>query len=186
MRTFIAIPVPDEVKQYANNVKKELSLVLTDVKWVEVANYHLTLKFLGDINKNMLEDIKQKLITVGESCPSFELSTNELGYFPSNKRPRVIWLGLEGEMEKAVFLGERVDAYLAQLDFEPEKRRNYHLTLGRIRSEQPQAKIMQKTMDINNNRKKILFRIDEFYFMESQLSSSGPRYLPLAKIKLNG
>lgn len=186
MRTFIAIPVPDEVKQYANSVKKELSQVLNDVKWVELMNYHLTLKFLGDINKNRLEDIKQKLMTVGESCPPFELSTNELGYFPSPKRPRVIWLGVEGEMEKAIFLGERVDAYLAQWDFEPEKQRNYHLTLGRIRSEQPQSKLMQKTMDINNHRKKILFRVEEFYFMESQLSSSGPRYLPLAKIKLDG
>lgn len=186
MRTFIAIPVPDEVKQYANNVKKELSSVVTDVKWVELANYHLTLKFLGDINQNMLEDIKQKLVMVGESCTAFELSINELGYFPSHKRPRVIWLGVEGEMEKAEFLGERVDAYLSQLDFEPEKRRNYHLTLGRIRSEQPSAKLMQRTGDINNNRKKISFRVEEFYFMESQLSSSGPRYLPLAKIKLNG
>ncbi|MDD3267740.1 MAG: RNA 2',3'-cyclic phosphodiesterase [Syntrophomonadaceae bacterium] len=186
MRTFIAIPVPEQVKQYANRIKNDLGSVLTDVKWVEFANYHLTLKFLGDINKNMLEDIKQRLITVGESCPRFELSAKQLGYFPNNKRPRVIWLGVEGELEKAQFLGERVDAYLSQLGFEPEDRRNFHLTLGRIRSEQDQDKLMQKTVSINSSLEKIIFAVDAFYFMESQLSSSGPRYIPLARIDLNG
>lgn len=186
MRTFIAIPVPDDVKQYANKVKNELNSVAADIKWVEFSNYHLTLKFLGDINENLVGDIMQRLMTVGESCPPFELITKQLGYFPNIKRPRVMWLGVAGEMEKAEFLGERVDTYLAQLGFEPENQRNYHLTLGRIRSEQHLDKLLQKTLSINNNTEKIFFTIKEFYFMESQLTPSGPRYLPIGKINLKG
>ncbi|MDD2619101.1 MAG: RNA 2',3'-cyclic phosphodiesterase [Syntrophomonadaceae bacterium] len=186
MRTFISIPVPDTVKQHADKIKNELQLVAADIKWVEYQNYHLTLKFLGDINRSYIDDILQRLTTVGESCPPFQLSTKQIGYFPNSKRPRVIWMGLEGEVDKAGFLGERVDAYLSQIGFEPEKQRGYHLTLGRIRSDLHQNELLNKAYNINKNMAMIDFTVQEFCFMESQLSSSGPRYIPLGKINLNG
>jgi 2'-5' RNA ligase len=95
-------------------------------------------------------------------------------------------MGVKGEMEKAYFLGERVDTYLSELGFETERKRSFHLTLGRIRSEREIDKVLVQTGIINPRLKKYSFAISEFTLMESRLSSAGPEYSVLEKYKLEG
>ncbi|MDD2509703.1 MAG: RNA 2',3'-cyclic phosphodiesterase [Syntrophomonas sp.] len=186
MRAFLAITVPDYLKDYAFSIKKQLVSTAADVKWVERENYHLTLKFLGEIKPELTEKIKQDMESVADSCPILQLRVNKLGVFPNQKRPRVIWLGIEGEMEKLNFLGERVDAHLYILGFEPEKRRSFHLTLGRIRSESNKELLLQQLALINREVENISFPVHEFQLMESQLSSRGPTYLLHKRFMLRG
>lgn len=185
MRVFIAITVPEEIKQQALQVKEELVKLKPDIKWVEYENYHITLKFLGEVN-SQLNRIKSILSQAAQACPTFKLMNSDIGFFPGRNRPRVIWMGVKGEMEKAQFLGERVDTYLNELGFEAERKRSFHLTLGRIRSEKEIDKVVAQTGIISNNLKKHEFTVREFSLMESRLSSKGPEYIVIDKYSLIG
>ncbi len=186
MRIFIAIPVPEEIKGQASQIKSELSRLKPDIKWVEYENYHITLKFLGEVTEKQLDEIKTKLSMVAQACPAFSFKTTGIGFFPNKNRPRVMWLGVKGEMSKAQFLGERVDTYLTELGFESEKKRSFHLTLGRIRSEHNLDETVLTTDNINNGLKSFDLPVEQFFLMESRLSSSGPQYLVLEKYDLQG
>ncbi len=186
MRIFIAIPVPEEIKEQALQIKTELSRLKPDIKWVEYENYHITLKFLGEVKEGQLNEIKTRLLMAAQACPAFGFRTTGIGFFPNKNRPRVIWLGVKGEMKKAQFLGERVDTYLSELGFEPEKNRSFHLTLGRIRSERNLDETVSITASINNGLKSCDLPVKQFFLMESRLSPSGPQYLVLEKYQLEG
>jgi len=186
MRVFVAIPVPEELKQYSYNIKKELDSASPDVKWVEYENYHITLKFLGNVDPALVDDIKEKLALAGESCPQFYLNLKGLGFFPSKTRPRVIWLGIEGQIKRAFFLGERIDAYLSGLGFEEEKKRSFHFTLGRIRSDKNIDKLLAKAAGVNGQVESSPFLVSSFNLMESHLSSKGATYIIKEKFVLSG
>lgn len=186
MRMFVAIAVPDSVKQHARMIRNYLGRSLPDIKWVEYANYHLTVKFLGEVNGSDLPQFKKQLMLAAESIPPFYVSAGGVGYFPNSRRPRVIWLGIKGELDKASFLGERVDAYLGELGFEPEKEHRFHLTLGRVRSDH-NLKQMQKDLEQLEARDRLIgFKVDQFQLMMSELSRSGPKYSVLGSFYLKG
>ena len=77
MRIFIAIPVPEEIKGQASQIKSELSRLKPDIKWVEYENYHITLKFLGEVTEKQLDEIKTKLSMVAQACPAFSFKLRE-------------------------------------------------------------------------------------------------------------
>jgi len=186
MRMFVAIAVPDSVKQHARMLRNHLGRSRPDIKWVEYENYHLTVKFLGEVNGSDLPRLKKQLVLAGESVPPFYLSAGGLGYFPNSRRPRVIWLGIKGEIDKAAFLGERVDAYLSELGFEPEREHRFHLTLGRVRTEE-NLKVMQSSIEQQETRDKLIgFKVERFQLMISELSRSGPKYLEMGSFDLKG
>lgn len=186
MRIFIAIPVPEAIKEQALQIKTELSRLKPDIKWVEYENYHITLKFLGEVKEGQLNEIKTRLSMTAQACPVFNFTTAGIGFFPNKNRPRVMWLGVKGEMNKAKFLGERIDTYLSELGFEAENKRSFHLTLGRIRSERNLDETVLTTSRISNELKSYDLPVEQFFLMESRLSSSGPQYLVLEKYQLEG
>lgn len=186
MRLFAAIPVPDIIKDYAWEIKCKLDTGLYDIKWVEYENYHLTLKFLGEVEERKVQAIKNRLQMAAEASPPFTLSFGGLGFFPHRNRPRVIWLGAKGEVAKADFLGERIDTYLQEVGFEEEKKRSFHLTLGRIRSDKNQSRMLQQVGRMNEISPTMPVMINEFYLMESQLFSGGPKYIIQEKYELEG
>lgn len=184
MRAFLAISVPEEVRTLAQQTKEKLASPDVNIKWVEYENYHLTVKFLGDIAVEKGDQIRKLMKTVGENCPPFQLKTNGLGFFPNRFRPRILWIGMEGEINKAQFLAERVDSYLNELGFVPEKQHRFHLTLGRLRSDQGTDKILNAAASFR--LKPISFNVEEFSLMESELTSTGPIYKVIDNFKLNG
>ncbi len=184
MRLFVAIPVPKYVKDLAAEVTGKMAEVSPDVKWVEYENYHITLKFLGE-SKLSLSAIIDKLSLAAQACGEFDLSFQGIGFFPSRHRPRVIWIGAGGEIAKASFLGERVDTYLGELGFEPERNRSFHLTLGRIRSDKNLHYLQSKAGEIDKTFQ-TSYKVKNFCLMESQLSSQGPRYLLKHEFVLQG
>lgn len=186
MRMFVAIPVPDNAKQHARMFRNELGVSRADIKWVDYQNYHLTLKFLGEVNEAALPGIKQNLMMAADSCPTFNLSVNGLGFFPNRMRPRVIWLGIRGEIEKAEFLGERVDAYLAASGFEEEKEHRFHLTLGRVRTDSKINEILKIAEHMAGKGKLSSFKVDHIHLMKSTLAPGGPTYSILETFDLKG
>jgi 2'-5' RNA ligase len=186
MRLFVAVPVSDSVKQYARMVRNDLGAVRPDIKWVEYENYHLTVKFLGEVREVLLPELIKNLSLAADTSPAFNLSAGGLGYFPNRVRPRVIWLGIKGEIDKAEFLGERVDAYLSEMGFEREKDHRFHLTLGRVRSDTNLPQLLKLTEEIKSKEKLRSFKVVNFHLMSSDLTPNGPKYSILHTFNLNG
>ena len=137
IRVFIALEIPPEGKQaLADTIRRLQTAIPYGVRWVDPAGIHLTLKFLGNINASLVEDILKAMQCAAQDFPgkSFHLQLSGLGFFPNERQPRVLWAGIEGDLDSLKSLQEKVDEAISRLGFPREKRPfNPHLTLGRVR-----------------------------------------------------
>ncbi|KUG03804.1 2'-5' rna ligase [hydrocarbon metagenome] len=184
MRLFIAVQVPEFVKALASTIKDELSTAGADIKWVEHENYHLTIKFLGEVERKEIVNIREKLKEAAQVSTPFDLAVSRSGCFPGRNRPRVLYLGITGQTHMAEELARRIDAGLIQLGFEPDHRRRFHLTLGRFRSQNNKEKLLDLADNLQHEMER-KFHVDQFHLMESQLSKHGPVYKVLETIKIS-
>ena len=134
LRSFIAVEIPAEIQKaiaYAiASLKNTLPKPL--IRWVAPLNVHLTLKFLGDVTPANLERLAETLKVESASHEKFSISIGGLGVFPTERRARVIWIGLDAPLALAT-LQRRVDAVAAQMGYPKEERPfSPHLTIGRI------------------------------------------------------
>jgi 2'-5' RNA ligase len=134
IRAFIAIDLSSETQLKLEQVSAHLRESLKDIpiRWVQVENIHLTLKFLGDVSLSNLEVLQKMLNSEVAGHVPFEISVGELGAFPNPRQPRVIWIGVEGPSElKAVQYG--IETQMERLGYAREERPfSPHLTLGRV------------------------------------------------------
>ncbi|MFH2127871.1 MAG: RNA 2',3'-cyclic phosphodiesterase [Pseudomonadota bacterium] len=190
MRSFIALEMPPEVKEFAAGLIKELKPSGADVKWVEPMNLHLTLKFLGEVDPGATADI----ITVlegalgGRSAPG--LSAGGCGAFPNARSPKVVWLGLGGQTDLVAQMARAVETALEPLGFEAEKRAfKPHLTLGRVRrprrgAKAPSTAPLSRALAALAAAAGPSFRADRVALMKSTLTGSGPIYESLHRVIL--
>ncbi|UCE97936.1 MAG: RNA 2',3'-cyclic phosphodiesterase [Dehalococcoidia bacterium] len=134
IRTFIAIELPDELKQQLTELQRKL---MTDnqpgIKWVNPNGIHLTLKFLGNIRENYIGGITEAMTEATAQISPFFLETTKIGAFPNLKWIQVIWVGLGGEIDKLIRLQHLIEISLKKLGFKTEQRPfKPHLTLARI------------------------------------------------------
>ncbi len=180
IRAFIAIPVDENVRDLASSIVKNLATAGADVKWVEPENLHLTLKFLGNISTDMLDQISSVIQEAVAGINQFEVTVDGIGAFPGGKKPlRVIWLGVSdksGLMEK-ISLG--IEEGCKNLGFKSEERGfKPHLTIGRVRQgSQNLSKLRSAISSVEFNPLKL--SIDRVNLMRSELSPRGPTYTVL-------
>ena len=176
MRTFIAIELSDEVKDYLydlqNKFKKELKKDSVKISWVAKKNIHLTLKFLGEVNDKKLEEIKEKLRKI--YFKPFELNIEEIGFFPSEEYLRILFVSLHPE-EKVVKLQRMIDEELLDISSKDQEF-HAHVTLGRIKSVRDRERLKNA---VCISLEHIKFKVNEFVLMKSQLSRDGPKYFLL-------
>ena len=150
------------------------------VVWVAPENLHLTLKFLGKVERERLAVVAAGLADVAASALPFELTIRGLGSFPTAARPRVIWAGIDTGRDQAAALAEGIDAALAPIGFAAEARPfAAHVTLGRVR-EPRRHPTLTGTVAASVGRGFGNFRVDSLALMRSDLSPRGARYTPLA------
>lgn len=134
VRAFIAIDLSPQISRRLEQVAEQLKgrMPGLPVRWVQVENIHLTLKFLGDVSLANLEVLKKILQSEVSRHSPFEISVGDLGAFPSLRRPRVIWIGVEAPPElKAV--QSSIEIETSRLGYTREDRAfSPHLTLGRV------------------------------------------------------
>ena len=132
-RLFIAAEMPAELKRVYTSLREELRRALPEGRWARAEGIHLTFKFLGATAEDRIAPLAEAIGPVAAVAPPFTLVTAAPGIFGSPSRPRVLWLGLEGEVEAAVRLSEKVEAAVAPLGFQREQRPfRPHLTLARF------------------------------------------------------
>ena len=143
VRSFIAIPVPDQgIEALQDTAQKLESDIGRSVRWVRPEGIHLTLKFMGDIPAGTVEQVLEALPQVAAQFPPIKLAVSRLGVFPSTRRPRVLWAGLTGELEALFELQSAVDDMVGRFGL-PEEQRPFspHLTLGRVRRETSESQL---------------------------------------------
>ena len=134
LRLFVALELPVHFKEALEDIIGQVKgRGLTSVRWVDTEGIHLTLKFLGNVPSERLQEIVSGLEAPLLDATPFTLALDRLGAFPNLKRPRVLWVGISGEMDALLALQQRVEACLEPLGFPREERRfSPHLTLARL------------------------------------------------------
>jgi len=184
IRTFIAIELPVEVKQVARRIQSQLGESIEGIRWVKQENIHLSVKFLGNVEENRINDIAAAVKNAVEDISVMNLKTGHLGIFPNEKRPRILWLGIEGEVREFIRMTKNCESELAKLGYERDARENKpHITVGRIRSSKKQKGLINILKDIPIES--IEFRAGALNLMRSELNPNGAVYTNLKSVKLD-
>ena len=190
VRCFVALPVPPPVRERAAEVMTALKAGGPDVKWVEPANLHLTLKFLGEAPEGQVPDLVRALEEACAGRPAPRLEITVPGAFPDARRPRVVWLGLAGDLTPLAELAAAVERALAPLGYPPEDRPfRAHLTLGRVRRPrkgggQPDTRSLSRDLAGRDWAGGPEFTVDRVVLMQSTLTPRGAVYQPLHEVVL--
>jgi 2'-5' RNA ligase len=185
IRSFIAIELPQETREALAFVQEQLKQSNARVRWVNPSSIHLTLKFLGNITSNQVDDIAAAALRVVRNEPSFSLYAAGLGVFPNQKRPRVIWADMQGDVNRLCQIQTRLEHSLVPLGFACEERPfRPHLTLGRIKdTRRCQALISGMTtlpLPAFNS-----FDVNEIILYKSDLRPTGAIYTKLHRMPLS-
>jgi len=183
IRTFIAIELPESVKRELTELETLLKKRCPPVlKWVEPYSIHLTLKFLGAVDADRIDEIKMAIDEAVQGIAPFGLEVREVGAFPNLSRVQVVWVGVKGELDKLMFLQKQVESNTEQLGFPREDRAfTAHLTLGRVRNytspddHRKIGQILTGTTFAPENR----IAVETVDLMKSQLTPSGAIYTRL-------
>jgi len=187
MRTFIAAEIPEKIKNHLEKTQARLRRSGVRATWVKRKAMHLTLIFLGEITPEQAEKAAKILKTQTELPGPIQLKLTQLGAFPNLDFPKVIWLGLSGEIEKIKSIDFQIRKQLKQekIPFDP-KPFVAHLTLGRLRRMKPrQRRQISKILKQFKLKEKPAFEISQIVFIKSQLTSQGPIYTVFEKTNLD-
>ena len=177
IRTFIALSIPEEVKAVIGTAISELKAKNHAVRWVKPAALHITLKFLGDIPEQTVVAVAADLDKAAALCPPLTLRIEGFGAFPNVKRPRVVWVGLKGDMHELYTLASNIDKACIAYGVAGERRPfSGHITLGRLKEP-----IM---VDLAINPVSGLFNASQVLLYQSVLLPSGAQYNVLHRSSL--
>ena len=185
-RLFAAVELPEPAHERVATVAARLSRAGWRAKWVAAEGVHVTLKFYGNVGVERLDELNLALAGAARLQRPFELEVAAPGAFPNQRRPRVLWLGLGGELAALGRLAEAVEQRSAALGFPPEERPfRPHITVARVRPEQqetitdPAARLAELA-----SLPPIPFRVDHFALFRSQLRREGPIYTVIQRFEL--
>jgi 2'-5' RNA ligase len=184
MRLFIAIEVPESLKQDLAAAQDKIKVAGVDASWTRAAGMHLTLKFMGDVPETNVLVISDALTNAARMSAGFRISVAGIGAFPDQKNARVVWAGVAGDVEKLALLQVVVDEAMAVLGFEREKRSFIpHLTLGRIKRIHARDRWL-KTLDGIKGLELPAFDVHDIRLIKSELKPSGAAYTELGRFTL--
>ena len=188
IRSFIAIELPQNVKNGLAKLISELEKTEHPfVKWANPEGVHLTLKFLGNIPFKQVDEISKAIEEAAQGVLPFHLEVSGLGAFPNLKQPRVLWVGIKGEIDNLLSLQQNIDSALAPLGFVAEKRPfTPHLTLARLRERASpgERKSFGQLVMSTSFESSCPLDVETISLMRSQLTLEGAIYTRLFAVKL--
>lgn len=180
MRAFIAVDLPESLKNHLSQIQEDLKTCNLECKWMKPESIHLTLKFLGDIDQKQLGQIKTILKQITSNFSCFEVNVDGFGFFPNEKRPRVFFLSTS-EQERLKSIVDQLEKELEKIGFPIEDRFRSHLTLARIKSLKNIELLKEKTKDIKMEGK---LTVKELVLYKSTLTPRGAIYERIASSPL--
>lgn len=190
VRAFVAVELGAEAKAAAQATQQRLRQLFPHggVRWAKPEQLHLTLRFLGDVSAERLPELTQALGHALAGVAPFTLHLHGCGVFPSPRAPRVLWLGLEGNLPALHDLRRRVsEAVVGFGDHAETHAFHPHLTLGRAnRPDAAMARALQTFLADAAPRPPCPWEVGEVRLMRSQLRPSGAEHSELAGFSLAG
>ncbi len=175
IRTFIAVPLPRSIVSLKEMLKSTVDNKKANIKWVKSGSIHLTLKFLGHTPPDSINSIKSIINKVVEKFTKMDFQLKGTGCFPTETRPRTLWLGIEGNLEELQKFVEAINIELESLGFPLEENEFIpHVTLARVKYPPKHTPIIKDFL--NTTYESIPFFIEKVHFMSSELFPNGPIY----------
>ncbi|PAU93360.1 RNA 2',3'-cyclic phosphodiesterase [Aliifodinibius salipaludis] len=176
MRLFIAIPLREGVKRKLLDLRQPID----GMQWQSQEQMHLTLKFVGEVDKTTPSELRGELDNIVH--PAFTMTITGIGYFPEGKQPKVVWAGVK-ENTTLQELHQKVEDHCEKMGIAPENR-SYkpHVTIGRTKNTSKRT----VTSFINQHKKFAIpdISVSEFVLYESKLHPDGARHYPLQTYSL--
>jgi len=187
IRSFLAFDLPAEIRVVVEQVHDGIKDASRDVKWVRPTSVHLTLVFLGSVDEEAIPPLSEAVRGVCEGFGPFRLAVRGTGFFPNPRRPRVIWLGLEGDVERMGGLRDALQDVLEPFGIERERRPfRPHLTLGRFRKGGIMDDRLAAAMDGWAEVESPTCTLDALVLFKSDLRRGGAVYTALDRFPLAG
>jgi 2'-5' RNA ligase len=177
-RLFIAAEPPQHIVDGCRDIIDGLRAAGDGIRWVKPGGIHLTMKFFGDVEENRIPEISDAAEVIA-GLGAVDLVVEGLGTFPGGGRPRVVWVGIGGDVERFVTARDLLDGALSEIGFPREDRPfRGHLTLGRIKGRSPVALTtrLEKSRNISLGE----MHVEGVHLIQSDLRPSGAVYTPLA------
>lgn len=170
MRLFIAIEIPKDIKEYISKIQEKIDTTKNKIRFINKAQTHLTLKFLGEVQPDKVEHITENLRKI--AFKTFSVYLDKIGIFPNENYIKVIWIGLKPE-EPVLQIQKNIDEGLKKL-FKKGKNFKVHVTLARVKYIDNKENFIDKLKKIKIENKKI--DMDNFKLVKSTLTPQGPVY----------
>lgn len=184
IRVFIAISLPESVLQAMGQAQETLRRLGHGIRWIRKEGIHLTLKFLGDVDTDRVENVHMAMERASKGTLPFVLTGEGVGVFPDLRRPRVIWTGLSGDLQVLFALQASLESQLKGLGFPKEKRPfKGHLTLGRVKGRLG-ATELRKALEGLGSFQTDAFTVESVALFQSTLRPQGAVYTKLAEVSL--
>ena len=181
IRSFLAFELPLQIKEQLGEISEELQQSRLPVRWVKVENIHLTIVFLGSVTEETIVGVKQKAGSIAERFSAFQIRLNRVGVFPNWRKPRVLWIGLDGEIGGLSDLRDELQGALEEFGFKPENRPfRPHLTLGRFKGTVNRAEELKWILDRFHDISSDNHYLKELVLFKSDLRPAGPIYTKMA------
>ena len=183
IRTFLSIPLPTEVKSKKNMFYSTFDPLGGKINWIRSDNLHLTLKFIGYTPENSIMEIIKTLTKLFLKEEPFNLIVNNTGCFPVPERPRVLWMGIDGNIKQLADMVLRIEDSLDKIGFSKEQKAYHpHITIARIKY--PQKKTPNVDLFLKSTYDPIDFMVDRVQFLSSELLETGTVYSLLKSFPL--
>jgi len=187
IRSFLAFDLPSTWKEKMAHISRGEGASSLDVRWVNPQNIHLTLVFLGNIPSERIEDLGLAVEEACKGCAPLSAHLHGMGFFPGKGSPRVLWIGLEGDIERMGGFRDDVQKRLKPFGIRQEKRPyRPHLTLGRFRKSGRRNRLLDDFLLKNGDLASNSVVFDALYLYKSDLRREGPIYTRLASWPLSG
>ena len=184
IRSFVAIELTQETREKLVIIQEQIKQSQAKVRWVNPNGIHLTLKFLGNIHPAQVDEIAETAAREVENEPPLTLRPSGLGAFPIRRKPRVIWIGMEGEVQRLTEIQSRVENALEPLGFVREKRPfRPHLTIGRVKDHR-RLQALIDAMTALELPEFDSFDVTEIILYKSDLRPTGAIYTKLHRMSL--
>ncbi|HMB01700.1 MAG TPA: RNA 2',3'-cyclic phosphodiesterase [Spirochaetota bacterium] len=168
IRSFIGISLPEEICDYITDMYTDLN----GAQWTTRKNLHLTLRFMGEVNNSVHQEIISALNKVNGT--SMQLQLSGTGIFPPGSEPKVLWLGIKPNQQLTA-LREKIDKTLSDIKIEPrEKRFIPHITIARLKNINKNE--LKTFLHLNGSVSSQPFPVNTFHLYSSELLPEGPVY----------
>lgn len=187
IRSFLAFELPQDIKQIVTRVSGEIRKSSLDVRWVRPEFIHLTVVFMGDIQSEQIPLMVESLKAVCSNHEPFRIVLKPMGCFPNSRNPRVIWLGIDGDLERMSRLRDDLQQALSPFGIKEEERAfRPHLTLGRFKKPTKRPTEMEQLLATYGGLSSPACTLDELVMFRSDLKPGGAVYTRVLSWPLAG